>query len=270
MDTTPRVSSEQSAVYLRIAAVAALMIGAIAALWYVAAYAKTMPPSRTFFSTAESKVVAVPDVAQLTLGVLTEGGKNLAGLQKENSEKANRIGAFLKTQGVQEKDIKTQSYNITPRYQYFSCPPQGRISHELGLVAPCPFPEITGYSITQNITVKISHLDKAGDILAGVVEAGANTVNSLAFTVDDPAKFENQAREEAVAKAREKAKALARAGGFRLGKIISISEGFSPMPAVFAEGAALKEGRGGGDTAPVIEPGSQEIRAEITLTYEMR
>lgn len=93
--------------YLRIAATAALVVGMFAALWHVAAYARSILPGRTFFSTAESKAAAVPDVAELSLGVLTEGGKNLAILQKENSDKVNRMGAFLKAQAVEEKDIKT-------------------------------------------------------------------------------------------------------------------------------------------------------------------
>lgn len=248
--------------YLRIAVTAALVVGMLAALWYVASYAKSVLPGRTFFSTAESKVVAVPDVAELHLGVLTEGGKNLAALQKENSEKVNRIHAFLKQQGVGEKDTKTQSYTISPRYQYFSCPaPRGE-----GAVS-CPPPEIMGYSIAQTVAVKIRNLDKAGDILAGAVDNGANTVGGLTFTVDDPTKIENQAREEATMKAREKAKSMARAGGFRLGKLISISEGFAQPPMQLE--AAVREGMGGGGS-PAIQPGSQEIRVEVTLTYEMR
>lgn len=264
MQNIPQFSLEKSKTYFLIAATAFLVLGVIAAFWYVMLYAKSVLPGRTFFSTAEGKVVIVPDVAELNLGVLTEGGKNLATLQKENSEKANRIGAFLKEQGVDEKDIKTQFYNITPRYQYFSCP----APREGGTIS-CPPPEITGYSITQNILVKIRDLNRAGDILAGIVEKGANTVSGLTFIVDDPSKFENKAREEAMAKALEKAKVMARAGGFRLGKLISISEGFTQPSTPFTEGMALKEGVGGG-TSPVIQPGSQEIRVEITLTYEMK
>lgn len=266
MNGTSGVSSGQSAVYLRVTVMAALVIGALAAFWYVAVYAKSTLPGRTFFSTAESKVVAVPDVAELNLGVLTEGGKNLAMLQKGNSEKVNRISLFLKDQGVAEKDIKTQFYNIAPRYQYFACTP-ARVGSE---AVSCPPPEITGYSITQNISVKIRDLNKAGDILAGVVGQGANTVSGLRFAVDDPGKFENQAREEAIIKAREKAVITARAGGFRLGKLVSISEGFAQPLTPFSEGAVLKESAGGDGTAPAIQPGSQEIRVEVTLTYEMR
>lgn len=125
-----------------------------------------------------------------------------------------------------------------------------------------------GYSIAQTVAIKIRNLDKAGDILAGAVDNGANTVDGLIFTADDPAKLENQARAEAITKAREKAAAMAKAGGFRLGKLISISEGFNGSPAPYAE-AAFKEGMGGGGS-PTISPGSQEIRVEVTLTYEMK
>lgn len=266
MNNTAGVSSEPSGMHFRVPVAAALMIGALAALWYVAVYARSTLPGRTFFSTAESKVVAVPDVAEINFGVLTEGGKDLANLQRENAEKTNRISAFLKERGVGDKDIKTQSYAVTPRYQYFSCPPP----RQGGAPIACPPSEITGYSIQENVMVKVRDLNKAGDILAGVVEKGANTVGGLSFTVDDPTKLEDKAREEAMVKARAKAEVMAKAGGFRLGKLISVSEGFNSPPTPFAEGMAMKESMGGASAAPAIQPGSQEIRVEVTLTYEMR
>lgn len=250
--------------YLGIAIVAGIALSIIALFWYVSAFSKSVVPNRTFAVSGEGKVVAVPDVAELFFGVLTEGGKNLADLQKENTNKANNVIAFLKENDVDEKDIKTQSYNITPRYQYYACP-----SPKYGNdAATCPPSEIVGYSVNQSVLVKIRELNKAGDIVAGVVGKGANTISGPTFTVDDPTDLQNQAREEAIGKAKAKAKTIARAGGFRLGKLLALSEGISlPTPLPYESFAFAK---GGDFENPSIEPGSQEIKVSVTLNYEMK
>ena len=234
---------------------------AVAAVWYAWSFSESVRPDRNFQVQGEGKVTAIPDVAEISFGVTTEGGKNLADLQQKNTEKANSIIAFLKQSAIDEKDIKTQYYNISPRYQYYSCPVS-----ESGEAKPCPPSEIVGYTISQSIAVKVRELSNTGDVLAGVVANGANTVSGPSFTIDDPAKFQNEARAEAIAKAKEKASAIARAGGFRLGKMVSIQEGVSyPFPVMY-ETAAL--GKGG--ASPSIEPGSQDITINVTIVYEIK
>ncbi len=231
-----------------------------AASSYVHTYSKSVNPAsfRSFAVSAEGKAVAIPDVAQFTLSVIVEGGKDVGALQKENSEKMNRINAFLKSQQVADADVKTTNYNIDPRYQYYNCTERG----------PCPPPEIVGYTINQSVQVKIRDFAKIGDLLSGVVANGANSVSQLTFTIDDPTKVQNEARAEAIVKAREKAQGLARAGGFRLGKLLSIEESSNQPPSLYPvfEG----KGMGGGGGGPVIEPGSQEISISVVLKYEMR
>lgn len=240
-----------------------LFLFIIAVFWYVNAYSRSVVPERTFTVSGEGKIVAVPDIAQLSIGVLTEGGKNLTDLQKQNSEKINKIISYLKEQGINEKDIKTEYYNISPRYQSTPCPVYLQTYPEI--IRPCSpgSPEIIGYSISQNLSVKVRDLSKAGNILGGAVERGANTVYGPNFTIDDPVGLQNQAREEAFKQAREKAKTMAKAGGFRVGKLVSINEGFSGPPIIY--GLEAKGGAG-----PSIEPGSQEIIVIITLTYEIK
>lgn len=236
-----------------------LFLFVVAVFWYVSVYSRSVGTDRSFSVAGEGKAVAVPDIAELSFGVLTEGGKNLADLQDQNTEKMDRVIAFLKDEGIDEKDIKTQYYNISPRYQYFNCPPV-----PYGGVISCPPSEIIGYSISQSVLVKVRDLNKTGTILSGVVERGANNVSGPNFTIDDRTELENQAREQAIKQAKEKAKSTAKAGGFRLGKLISIQEGFfSPYPVPYS----LEGRRGAG---PSIEPGSQEIVVNVTLVYEIR
>ncbi|MBI2628098.1 MAG: SIMPL domain-containing protein [Candidatus Niyogibacteria bacterium] len=251
--------------YLGIAVISGIALLAISSFWYVDSFSKSITLSRTFSANGEGKVAAVPDVAQLSFGVLTEGGKNLTNLQKENTDKLNKAIAFLKENGIEEKDIKTQFYDIAPRYKYFSCPP---LSGESAV--SCPPSEIVGYTINQSVLVKIRELNKAGDVVAGVVNNGANTVSGLSFTVDDQTELQNQARAKAIAEAKRKARAIAEAGGFRLGKLISINENGSfplSMPYALEFG-----GKGGSEDfrSAALEPGSQEIRVSVTLIYEIR
>jgi len=230
--------------YLGIGALVSMVILAISSLIFANIYSKSIEPSsyRSFSVSGEGKVVAIPDVAQFTFSVITEGGKDIASIQQENAQKANRAIALLKDIGVENKDIKTAGYSLQPRYQYFSCP-VGKNS----ITKPCPPPE------------------KIGEILSGVVQSGVNSVSELSFTIDNRTEIENQARQEAIANAISKAESIAQAGNFNLGKILSINENSFP---VFNQYKTL--GIGGSEDAPQIEPGSQEVSIGVTINYEIR
>ena len=108
--------------------------------------------------------------------------------------------------------------------------------------------------------------------MSGVVSKGATNVSQLTFTIDDPLTLENEARVEAIKRAEAKAETIARAGHFRVGRLLSIDEG-GGFPIPYAKyGRATLEA----DTAvsslppPTIEPGSQEVRINITLRYEIK
>lgn len=249
---------------LGIVAIVVAVLLTFAAASYVSSYAKSVDPSsfRSFSVAGDGKAVVVPDVARFSFSVITEGGKDVGPLQESNTKKVNAIDAYVKTEGIGEKDIKTLNYSIEPRYQYFTCPP----AREGGV---CPPPEIAGYTVNQSVQVTIRDFTKIGALLSGVVKNGANSVSQLTFTVDDPTTVQNEARAEAIVKARQKAAGLAAAGGFRLGKLLSIEESLSPQPYPMYE----KFGMGGGGVAvpaPVIEPGSQEVSVSVMLRYEMR
>ena len=245
-----------------------MVILAISSLVFANIYSKSIIPSsyRSFSVTGEGKAVAVPDVAQFSFSVITEGEKNIAELQQENNQKANRAIALLKSNGIEDKDIKTSNYSLQPRYQYFSC----ETVKSSGKARPCPPPEIVGYSITQAVSVKIRNIEKSGEILSGVVQSGVNSVSEISFAVDDKTEIENIARKEAIADAEKKARSIAKAGNFNLGKILFIYENSFP---VF--GKSMGMGMGGemsmgSDEMPSIEPGSQDIKVNVTVNYEIR
>ena len=224
----------------------------VANFWYVISFSKSKLPSRTFSVQGEGSVLGIPDVAKISLGVITEGGKNVAKLQKENAQKVNEIVSFLKNQGIKEEDIQTSFYNISPRYSEKRCSIEG-----------CSIEEIIGYKVEERLMVKIRDLEVVGKILVGAVERGANVVSGPSFEIEDIALLQKEAREIAIKKAKEKAQNIAKTTGFKLGKLVSISENFiSPLPIRATSGRE-------GISIP-IEPGSQEIKISVTLTYEIK
>lgn len=254
--------SEKLKNYLGVAVIISVLVLAYSASSYVNSYSKAIQPSsfRSFSVSGEGKAVIVPDIAEFNFGVTTEGGKNLADLQKENADKANNAIEFVKSNDVKTKDIKTQNYNIAPRYSNAYCPKEG---------ISCPPPEIIGYTITQIITVKVKDFGKISGIIGGVVKNGANSVSNLTFKINNPTQAENDARKEAISKAKEKAKAVAEAGGFRLGRLLSIDES-NNRPVFYGFEAVGKGGDAGAYSSPVIEPGSQEVIVNVFLRYEIQ
>ncbi|MFA4937161.1 MAG: SIMPL domain-containing protein [Patescibacteria group bacterium] len=249
--------------YLGWVIILVLLILAYSTVVYVSSYAETTEPSsfRSFGVTAEGKVMAVPDIAEFSFSVITDGGPQIGNLQQQNTDKMNKAIEYVKSNSIEAKDIKTQQYNLQPRYRYFNCRQDG----------VCPPPEITGYTVSQTVLVKVRDFAKVGDLMSGVVQNGANQVSDLRFTVDDPTALENQARAEAIQKAKAKAREVAKAGGFKLGDLLSIEEGGVPTPYYsYGMGGGL-EAKGMGDdvVAPAIEAGSQEIVVTVNLRYEI-
>jgi len=251
---------------LGVALILGIVMGVSAVGKYVRAYADSIEPSsfRSFSVSGEGEVIAIPDVAEFTVGITTEGEKNaLKQAQLENTKQVNEIVSFLKSNGVKKEDVKTTRYAITPQYEYTPC---------RGGKSPCPPPRLVRYKIDQEVRVKARDLENAGTLLEGTVSRGANTVSGLTFSVDDPTVKQRDAREEAIKKAKVKAREIAAAAGFKLGKLLSISEN-GPIifqKRTFSSAMSFGEGMGGAAPAPDFEPGSEELTVTVTLIYEIR
>ncbi|MDX1608040.1 MAG: SIMPL domain-containing protein [Candidatus Spechtbacterales bacterium] len=251
---------------LGIAGVLLMSVAVIALLGITKSVKKSVDQQTPSFSVSgEGEVVAVPDVAEFSFSVITEGDDDLAELQEENTEKVNSAIEYVKENGVEDKDIKTSSYNVNPRYTYFPCVRQSNGDS-------CPPPEISGYSISQNVSIKVRDLDNTGTLLGGVVENGANSVSQLRFTIDDPEGLKAEAREKAFERAKEKAKSLADAGDFKLGRLLSVNESSSgvPMPYPMYDRGVGFGGATEQASAPDVEPGSQDVKVTVTLQYEIK
>ena len=208
---------------------------------------------------ATGEVYAKPDLALIDFSVITEA-KTVAEAMKTNTEKMNEVINFVKSQGVEEKDLKTTSFTIYPRYEYEKA--------EILIYPPSPGKRVlAGYEITQQLEVKIRDLDKIGQIIEGSTDAGANQIGDLQFTIDNQDEFKKQAREEAISEAKTKAKELADQLGVKLVRITSFSESsYAPQYGLY-KSFGMEEV---GGEAPEIETGENEITVSVIITYEIR
>lgn len=210
----------------------------------------------------EGEAFAVPDIAEFSFSVHAEA-KTVPEAQSESAEAINAITGYLRESGIEERDIKTVSYGVNPRYEY----PEIRC-----ITYPCPQPgarELVGYEVYQSIQVKVRDTDKAGEFLSGVGERGATDVSGMAFSIDDDEALQEGARNMAIKDAREKAAKLAKELGVKLVRVVSFSEsGNFPIYESYAFGK-------GGDVAsassmPEIPVGENKIISNVTITYQIK
>lgn len=219
------------------------------------------PPEvqNTISFTGTGEVFVKPDLALITFSVQNEA-KTVADAMSENTKKMNAVIDSIKKQGVQDKDLKTASFNISPRYEW----PQIRC-----LSYPCPTGErvLVGYDVYQSLQVKIRNLEKVGSIIQSATDMGANDVSGLQFTVENEDELKSQARKQAIDEARAKAKELASQLGVNLGAITNFSESGSwPVPIPYFARAEMV----GVGEAPQIQTGENKIEVTVTITYEIR
>ncbi len=217
---------------------------------------KNLPENypREITVSSQGRAFAIPDIAQIKLGVTTEGMK-IQDIIKENTEKMNNILKEIKDLGgIEEKDIQTTNYNLAPRYEWTK---DGQRIFK-------------GYTLNQEIRVKIRNFEKIGQVLEKATQTGANLVGDLQFSIDDPEKVREIARKEAIEKAKAKASQVASQSGLKLGKIINIYEDYYPRPVT--EFKAAPEGIGGGEisVAPEIQPGEEEVTVIVSLVYKVK
>lgn len=214
----------------------------------------TATNTNTVSFSGEGKILAKPDVAVVNFSIVTEA-VNSKDAQDQNSKKSKSAVDFVKKQGVAEEDVKTTGYNIYPQYNY---PRYDK-------------PEIRGYQVNQSFEIKVRDLNKASDILDGIVSAGVNQVSSFRFEIDEPEKLKAQARTQAIANAKKKANELKNQLGIRLGRIVNFSEGFTGFPQpIILEGRGFDKGGGFGGDGPEVPSGENEIVVNVTITYQIK
>lgn len=224
-----------------------------------AALAQAAPPAAdTMFRATTLNLAAYgetrvePDMATITLGVMTEG-RTAAEAMAANAERMTAVVASLKKAGIAEKDIQTSNLNLNPQYRYEQNKP----------------PILTGYQASNQVTIRVLDLKKLGAAVDATVNAGANQIHGIAFGLDDPTAAENAAREAAVKALAAKADLYAKATGHRVSRLVSLSEGggYTPQPPRPMEMMVRAQAKMA-DSTPV-QAGELVVRIDVTGLYEV-
>ena len=209
---------------------------------------------------AEGRTSRVPDLAIFNAGV-TSSGKTAGEALAANAADMNRVIQALKRAGIAERDVQTSNLNLNPVYADMSRQPASPLEQQV--------PRIIGYQVSNSVTVKQRNLAEFGKVIDTLVSAGANQVNGPSFQMDDPDAASDEARTEAMKKARERANLYARAAGLRVVRILSISEGggYVPQPPVMYARAAMADMAGSAPTP--MAAGEVSLQSSVTVLFEL-
>lgn len=198
----------------------------------------------------EATISAEPDQAQIDIGVVTQA-RSAPEASKENAERLSRVLAEVKKLLGKSDEVKTSGYSLTPNYRY----PQGGK------------PEIVGYTASNSVRIKTNNLDLVGKLIDSSMQAGANNVNRLVFTLKDEQGAQLEALRQASAKAKVKAEAIAASLGLKIVKIASITEGERTVQPIYRQAMAARAEVAQAPTP--VEPGTVDVRSTVTLTAEV-
>jgi uncharacterized protein YggE len=230
-----------------------LIAAAAAALLAVAAFAGVGQPQAAHGDTAPTNAVttvghgvvtAVPDEATVSAGVRTDATTATEALSK-NADLMTKVIAALKNAGADK--LQTQQVSLYPQTDQ-----QGKV---------------TGYT-AQNSVSAHTKIANAGALVDAAVAAGANTVDGPTLDVADTTALYRQALAKALDDARGKAQALAQAGGFGIGPVLSVTEQSAQQPIAFA--SSSPSGKAAGGTPTPVEPGTQDVTADVQVAFTIR
>lgn len=197
---------------------------------------------------AEGRTTRVPDLATIRAGVVSQSATAAAALS-DNAARMAKMLAALKRAGIAPRDVATANVGLSPQYRYADNVP----------------PVITGYQATNGVTIRFRDVAKAGTILDALVAEGANQIDGPNLSIDKPDVALDEARTDAVKRARARAELYAAAAGLKVGRVISIAEagqdagGGGPQPVFYARAAMA-------DAKTQVVPGEKDV----TLTLSVR
>jgi uncharacterized protein YggE len=224
--------------------------GATMAQAETAPAADAMYRATTLNLAAYGETSVAPDMATINLGVTVEA-RTAAAAMAANAQKMTAVTAALKAAGIAPKDIQTSGLNLNAQYVYEQNLP----------------PRLTGYQASNQVTVTVRDLARLGQSVDAVVGAGANQVNGVSFGLSDPTAAENAARTLAVRALQAKAALYATATGYRLQRLVSLTEGggYAPQPPMPALRMAMKAEA----ASTPVEAGELKVRIDINGLYEL-
>jgi hypothetical protein len=210
-------------------------------------------PARTLTIAGNAEVHAVPDAALVSTGVVTESETAAASELKTNSAALAKVIDAIRAAGVEPKDVQTSGLALEARYYRPDKP------------SPTDRPRIIGYTAANEVTLRVRDLGKLGDLLDKVTVAGANRIDGINFIVSNQDGLLDEARRKAVADAKDKADLYAKAAGFTLGKVMSLTEESVPSPRPLARAMVAS-----GAAAPVpVEAGEMTLSVRVRVVWSL-
>ncbi|MEN2786249.1 SIMPL domain-containing protein [Sphingomonas qilianensis] len=199
---------------------------------------------------ATGQTTRVPDLATIRAGVVTQNASAGAALA-ENAERLGRVLAALKRAGVAERDIATANVSLQPQYRYGENVP----------------PVITGYQASNTVSVRFRAIARSGAILDALVKEGANQIDGPNLSIDRPDAALDEARADAIKRARARAELYARASGLTVARIVSIAEngenaGGAPPPMAFRLAKAESDTQ--------IAPGETDVTVTLSVRFLLK
>ncbi len=197
----------------------------------------------------EASVSAPPDLAQIDAGVASDAKTAREAAEANNAAMA-KVLQSLKTAGIADKDYQTSRLSLQPQYAP-NRPGQATV---------------IGYRASNRVTIKVHDVSKVAGVIDALVGAGANDVGNIYFTVAEPSKLLDEAREKAVADARRKAEIYAKAAGVTLGQPLSIAEDGAPAPVFRAKTFAAPMA-----AAPTpVAQGEETLSVTVNVTWAIK
>lgn len=241
-----------------------LRVGSVAAMALMmtmtVAMAQEVAPVPTLAISGHGEAFASPDQAVVTSGVVTSAPTARDALAANTRDMASLV-ELIRSYGVEERDIQTSGFSVSPEYVYSNEP------NSNGYQKP---PKIVSYRVSNNVTVRVRNLEDLGAILDGMVAEGANAIDGVQFSVGETGKLLDEARRDAFADAKRKAEIYAASAGIELGRILTMSEsgGYQPpQPYMMKETMAMDAMAG---AAPVpVQAGELTFSIDVNVQWEL-
>jgi uncharacterized protein YggE len=196
------------------------------------------------------EVTRVPDVAIISTGVVTRASTATAAIQQA-ATRMERVRNALRKAGVEDRDIQTSTVSLNPDYVY----------------RENQAPKLSGYTASNQVSVRFRDIANTGRILDALVSEGANQINGPRLSIDKPEAALDVARVNALASGRARAELYARALGKRVVRLVSVSEGGGsypvPPPVMMMEARAQA-------ASTKIDPGEQKVQVNLSMTFELQ
>ncbi len=210
----------------------------------------TRTQTAEFSVVGQGKVEAVPDVFYISTGIYVDNKKTVKEVQDQINSTNEKIVQAIKNLRIKKEDIKTTNYSIYPKTIYDK---DGNS-------------QVVGYSGNVNLRIKIKDKQLLSEVTEKVVAAGANQIYGISSEIENPEKYQQQARQIAIDNAKSEAYKLAKSLEIKLGKITNIVESKNdynyPM--------TLSKIGGAGETMTSFEPGTQTVSSTVTLFFEKK